>query len=604
MDRIQRVRSQAYPHLTEEEKKKKIQQKLAEEYTGKSDHDEKLPPLPTDRVEWELYCRPRIKGEANRIRFLPMIRKVIVDMHPFKMLLWARQWGKTTEFASDLAYDASIHEAFDQTYINFEEEALKTFSENKFRKDVFNSWPLSEYIQGISKWGSMRKVQLKTGSTIDLITSLRNWKHALGKSNKKLAIDEGQDHDWTGWFDLRETQADTMGSTLIGGIGGFEDTQYHRIWKSTNQMEWIFDHSEEYKGYPNMSWRRELERNCFDENGLVYDQAMLDVLAGEWTPQAPKNYSRHGYHLSQLQNPRIPLTIRDAEELYHVPGEFSIEYKMNDPDITESEFDRNVLARFVTGETKPITEAMMYKLIDKNIGFVASEEVDHSLGEVFGGADWGGGPKTVVWVMQCINEAYPIFRLLFAVRLEGQTSDEQYHTARNIFEAYGTKQNVVDAGGGTHQVEQLQRYFGTRCVRNYYMRRPARPLPITTSEIKKHSLHNMFEIDKTYHLDACVDLIKIPSSNGPRLILPGKNFREIEWVIKQFVNEEVEFVKTVGGAQSLRRYYTPDPKLKPDDALHAFGFARLAWFISRRKGGHWGGAILGADTDDNDLDIV
>ena len=295
MDRTANLRSQAYPHLTEDEIKEKLQQKLVDERHLKA-LEASLPKLEQDFIPWSLQCRPLIKGIKNRLKYLPMVMEVAQDVHPFIMLLWGRQWGKTTHFASILAHGASTNTNYDQTYINFELEALKTFSDNKFRKDVFQNWPLSEYIQGFSRWGSMSKVALRTGSTVDMITSLHNWAHAQGKSNQKIVIDEGQDHDWTGWFNLRETQADTMGDTLIGGIGGFQDTHYHNLWKTTNQMKWMFDHGEEYKGYPNMSWRRELERNCFDENGLVYDDAMLEALAGRWTAQVPRNFSRHGYH--------------------------------------------------------------------------------------------------------------------------------------------------------------------------------------------------------------------------------------------------------------------------------------------------------------------
>jgi len=596
------LRRRAYPIGTEGEIKEELEQRQVDEFLAQAPK-EGLPKLEQSFIPWNLQCRPVIKGEPNRLKYLPMILEVAKDVHPFIMLLWARQFGKTTHFASVLGHGASTNNNYDQTYINFELEALKTFSDNKFRKDVFQNYPLSEYIQGISKWGSMTKVSLKTGSTVDMITSLHNWGHAQGKSNQKIVIDEGQDHDWTGWHNLRETQADTMGDTLIGGIGGYLDTQYHRIWKSTNQMEWKYEHGEEYKGYPNMSWRRELERNCFDEKGIVYDQAMLDALQGKWKPQVPRNFSRHGYHLTQLQNPRIPLLEVDAIELYHVPPEFSIEAKLKDPDYTQSEFRRYVLAEFVAGDEKPITEETMYKLIDKTIGFTPSNRVDHDLGDVFVGADWGGGPKNVVWVMQCLDNDLPIFKLLFAAKLAGQTSDEKYQTVRNVIEAYGAKQAVVDALGDTHPVEQLQKYFGQRCIRNFYISRPARPVMFTKAEKRKLNKHNLYEIDKTYSLDVIVDLIKIHSPIGPRLILPGRNFSEIEWIIKQFVNEQVEFFLTPG-RQQQRRYYTPDPKLNPDDALHACNYARIAWFISRTKGGHFGGAIENVPEDDTTLDFL
>ena len=527
------------------------------------------------------------------------MRDIFLDKHPWQMWILARQWGKTTSVASILGHGASTNRSYDQTYINFEQEALKTFSENKFRKELFATHPLSEYIQGLTKWGSANKVQLKTGSTIDLITSLRNWAHGQGKSNKRIVIDEGQDHDWTGYHNFTETQTDTMGDTIIAGIGGFQDTQYHNLWRSTNQMEYEFDHSEEYKGYPKMSWRRELERNCFDENGLIYGPEMLEALAGKWDPKEPRNYARHGYHLSQLQNPRIPLTKKDAVELYKVPEHFSIEAKKEDPDYTQDEFIRYVLAQFSVGETKPITEEMMYKLVDKTIGFTPSSEVDHSLGPIFVGVDWGGGGRTVVWVWQLVDENKPIFRLLFAVRLTNKTADEQYETVRNIIEAYDAEQAIVDAGGGTHQVEQLQKHFGSRCLRNIYAQRPGRPIFNSKAERKKLRRDNMFMIDKTYSLDAIVDLIRIKAENSPRIILPGENFQEIEWIIKQFVNEEIELVKNAAG-QQFRRYFTSDGSLRPDDALHACNYAYLAWLHTRISGGHFGGPV-GLDPDPDDI---
>ena len=88
---------------------------------------ESLPPLEKDFIAWQMQCRPVIKGEPNRIKYLPMMRSIAEDLHPFIMLLLARQWGKTTHFASVLAHGASTNNNFDQTYINFELESLKTF---------------------------------------------------------------------------------------------------------------------------------------------------------------------------------------------------------------------------------------------------------------------------------------------------------------------------------------------------------------------------------------------------------------------------------------------------------------------------------------------
>ena len=142
-------------------------------------------------------------------------------------------------------------------------------------------------------------------------------------------------------------------------------------------------------------------------------------------------------------------------------------------------------------------------------------------------------------------------------------------------------------------MEQLMKYFGPRCMKNIYLRRPGRPMP-SKEEYRRIQKENLYEIDKTYSLDAIHDLVKVPYSKDgsiiPRIILPAKDYSEIEWIIKQFCYEEVELVKISGSGQPYRRYFTSDPTLKPDDALHACNYARLAWLIARKKAiGHFGG---------------
>ncbi len=253
-----------YPNL--EHRKKQIEQeaarvKAALAYHSDQENKDELPQLPRDRIEWEYFCRPQIKGKRNRLRLRPMMLKIVKDQHPFKMLDVARQWFKTTYFASELAYAGTINNDHDQTYFNFKLDNLRTFSENKFRQDVFGQEPLSKYVSGVSKLGAMNRIILKTRSIIDILLPGENWQNAQGKSNERIIIDEGQDHNWTGFNNARQTQADTMGDTLLGGVGGYKGTPYHKIWKTTNQMEYFFKRGEPHLGYPNMSWRADLEFN-------------------------------------------------------------------------------------------------------------------------------------------------------------------------------------------------------------------------------------------------------------------------------------------------------------------------------------------------------
>ena len=119
--------------------------------------DDYMPTLPKDRIEWEKFCRPSIKGELNRLEYLPMMVGIVRDNHPFQMYLLARQWGKSTMIANDMAYHATTKYDFDQSYFIGKNDLLTTFTESKFRQPVFGEGPLSHYISGLSNRNSIIK---------------------------------------------------------------------------------------------------------------------------------------------------------------------------------------------------------------------------------------------------------------------------------------------------------------------------------------------------------------------------------------------------------------------------------------------------------------
>ncbi len=558
---------------------------------SQDDLENELPTLPTDRMQWEYTCRPIIKGEPNRLKYLPMLVDVVKDKHPFKFLLWGRQWGKTTMLASDLAYYATTNYDYDQTYFNFKLDALRTFSNNKFRQDVFGVEPLSKYLRSIgSNIGAANKVETQTRSIIDMLLPGAKWENSQGKSNKRMIIDEGQDHDWEYFQNARETQSDTMGDTVIAGIGGFVDSAYYNLWKSTNQMRWKYKRGENYLGYENMSWRADLE---FNSDGLIYGDYMIDIQDGKWVPEVPANFARHGYCLPQMYNPRIPLTIQDAIEKYHVSPEWSIEYKLNDPNYSQIEFRRNVMVEFVEGELKPITEKMMLALFDKNMSLTKADNVDYEAGPVIVGIDWGGGGKTIVWIWQCIDEKAPIFKLLWVQRMDTNDTDEQWEMVKELIDAYEPDYIGLDAGGASDRVQRTQKRYGNNTRRITYYPRPEMPLPTIKEEIKQ-SLDLRYVIDRTFSIDRVIDLIKYPHKDkefvSNRIILPGQNQEELKWMVKQFVAIEGEKAKLKSSGQTYIRYIHADSN--PDDALQACNYALIGWHIYHGSHtGHVGGGL-------------
>lgn len=441
-----------------------------------------------------------------------------------------------------------------------------------------------------SNIGAVNRVETYTRSTIDMLLPGKDWENAQGKSNQRIVVDEGQDHDWEKYQNTKETQADTMGDTIIAGIGGFTDTDYHLIWKSTNQMEYQYKKGEPYQGYENMSWRADLE---FDSEGLKYGDYMIDVQDGKWIPKAPKNFSRHGYRIAQTFNPRIPLTIQDAIEKYKVSPEWSIEFKKNDPTYPDIDFRRNVMVDFVEGELKPITEKDMLALFDKTMTLTKAKDVDYEAGAVIIGIDWGGGGKTILWIWQCIDPKALIFKLLWVEKIETGDTDEQWEIVKNLCDAYEPDFISIDAGGASDRVQKTQKRYGLRSRRITYTVRPEEPLPSVKEEVAQ-SIELRYVIDRTFSINRIIDLIKHPYKEtgftSNRMILPGADFEKVKWIIPQFVALEGEYAKLKSTGQTYIKYTHQDSK--PDDALQACNYAFIGWDIYRTKDtGHVGGKI-------------
>ena len=126
------------------------------------------PTFHQDIIEWNYACRPTIKGEPNRLKVSANGGKSPTETSiPGFNLLMGETMGKDN-ISLQPFWDMQLPQNYDydQTYVNFELEALKTFSDNKFRKDVFAQYPLSEYIEGISKYGSMSKVTTKDSAPL------------------------------------------------------------------------------------------------------------------------------------------------------------------------------------------------------------------------------------------------------------------------------------------------------------------------------------------------------------------------------------------------------------------------------------------------------
>lgn len=91
-----------------------------------------------------------------------------------------------------------------------------------------------------------------------------------------------------------------------------------------------------------------------------------------------------------------------------------------------------------------------------------------------------------------------------------------------------------------------------------------------------------YVIDRTFSIDRVIDLIKQPYKYGDfvsnRIILPGKDYEDVKWIIRQFVALEGEKHQLKSTGQTYIKYIHKDTE--PDDALQACNYSFIAWDIS------------------------
>ena len=384
--------------------------------------------LPLPLKEWTLVARPKIGSRSNYLKYVPWWLRIYEDEASWIMLLFARQLWKSTYDSSLMGNVTTTIPGQQATYVTYEDESLSQFSNQKFRQELWNTSILKPYLEGPGL-GEVHRVALKNSSVNNLVTHANNFHHVEGKSADILIFDEGQYLNLDAWAKASESQSFTQGRFIISGIGGYVNTEYDKWWRDTDQREWH---------YSNELWRDKLE---FNSEGLVWDDYMLDTLSGYWRAEKPKNEYQHGYHMSQMLAPWIPLTKEDAVNKYKIHPRFSIQYKREK--MSTVDFAQHVEAKNVEGDVKPITDSMMLKLFDRTRTMLEPEQVDHSLGDVFIGVDWGGGNKTIPWVEQVQGDKKV---LLKAEMIPTSDVDKQYEIVAGYIEQYNPKQVVVDAG--------------------------------------------------------------------------------------------------------------------------------------------------------------
>jgi len=474
-----------------------------------------LPTLPTNTLDWIEKARPLVGKVVRDFRWEPFWIPVYEDNYPNIVILAARQTFKSTFGTDKLACYMTSHPNSEVTYVVDRADRANAWSKQRYRKDTFIKNPILKQFL-ISGKAAVGEINGENDAVTYVRTDENEYNNVQGMTNEMMFFDECQYQELQFRREALNSMVQTKGQAYYTGIGGEKGSEWYRIWKASDQREWVF--ADKY-------WREKLK---FDEAGYLANEHPENIVAGRWVAQEPNNREYRGYHMSQTMFARIPLTINDAINKYKTRPDNSIEHQQKYSPL--SIYTSHTIGDFFKAERRPITPEMVEACYDYSTSLLSPQEVrqlKHKFGNkvmVYGGTDWGSGPAAS-YTVPCIMLYWKItkrYQIAWIERMDQMNPLDQVRYIAELFgkEGYNVDLAVGDYGYGDTKVKMMQdggrdsrdnkykglgrrRFIGCRTIGD-----ETKPEMIYTQESDEHGTElGKLQIDKTTTIQGFVDIV-------------------------------------------------------------------------------------------------
>jgi len=541
-----------------------------------------LPTLPLNTLDWIDKARPSVGKISRNWDMFPFFEELYEDNNPNIMVVAGRQTFKTTFCTDKIANAATANPRSEVCYVTDSEAHLSAFSKQRMRIETFLQNPVLKQFLPHGQRANVGEIALNNDSTIYLVTDEGEYKKVEGKSLQLLMLDEAQYQDIQFVTKAMYALFQTHGRMYTLGIGGEAGSDYYKLWRRTDQREWI---------YKDKYWRDKLE---FDGTGHITNENLTEILAGRWVAQKPENTQFRGYHLPQSIYANIPVTIEDAQIKYNINPEFSIEYQQRHS--PHSTYESHCMGTFYKAERRPITPEMVEACYNNYLTLLKPEEVidiKNSYGNevrILMGVDFGSGPAASKTVISIIIHWRKSNRYQLAW-IDPRPQEHQLDQARYIAElgrSFGIDYGVGDLGYGQIQVKLIQdggrdskdikfaglgkrKFTGCRTMGD-----ETKPQQKFSIEVDEHGEQlGRLQIDKTTSIQNFVDLIGTfiahpihpneEKMKRTQLMIPHKLDYQTDFLMDDFCSitrkdlEDVQEVRVEDPRQKPKKEYNHPP---------------------------------------------
>lgn len=209
-------------------------------------------------------------------------------------------------------------------------------------------------------------------------------------------------------------------------------------------------------------------------------------------------------------------------------------------------------------------------------------QVNHSLGPVVIGIDWGGGTNafTVPYIAQFTDIQIPVWKLLYTIRITDPDTEVQIKKISNLIDAYEPDIGVQDQGGGTRQMQEIDNKYG------HIISKWNASAPLSEPYVyDKLITHNLIKVNHTRALEDVFDMIKRPHliHGKPfyRTQIPNSNQTEISWLVDDFTSMYGTLSKSASGQEYMK--YSKSPTKEPNDGIMAAAMNLMGFNLWKRN---------------------
>ena len=501
--------------------------------------------LPRDPIDWTEKTRI-LNGAPFSFLHRDYLQAFYRSVYPVTLVRKGRQTELTEALGNLMFYNAW---AFPQTTglyaTNTMAKAYK-FSNRRIRDIVLKYSPI---IDKLTKEHLTQQVTLINGSIIYFTSAHDNFKAIRSLSGDFIYSDEIQDQNLTQKANLTEALSHSKFKKIWGvGTGSLDGSMWQKWYQQGTNSEW-------------------------------------SVKEKKWIHQNPNEKYILSLHIPQTIVPWIT-----PEEIQHKKAT-----------MPSADFQREVMGNWVKGDEIPVTVEMIERLYMVNQSFTTPENVDRKRGPVIVSWDWGGGKNA--WTVGAAWQAVKIAPLVYALQLLHMVPvlypDIMAQAAKAVSytDSYDPDIISIDSGGGGHQVQEMERAFGTAKVwKTHYLGRTNEPYKLDELFSK-----GLIKVDRTHSLQAIFDRIKNPHITAGHIIplvqLPSLNRNDLEYIEEHFTSLYAVDTKSRAGDVGITYERLTD---KRSDALHNLNYANVGltvWLKQQEQAsfrvstGNMGGSI-------------